>query len=211
MKPRINTQQQGIQAAATLQNPLRQLRRASLFCILFRLSVSLAAQPASAAAAGPSAVAEQQPVTVAISTVQVNACPLPVYFNYRRRQLQYNGRRIDGITFLNMCRSIPDSSIQEQVERYDGYTAQKQKLGFGAMGSGFAGMAFLGGALGNGNANPEANAILVLTGVVGVLAVPALAIYTSVPHQKRKAVLFRDLPIVYNAYVEAQGSAASCH
>jgi hypothetical protein len=38
--------------------------------------------------------------------------------------------------------------------------------------------------------------------VVSVLVIPAVAIYSSVPHQKRKAVLFRDLPIVYNHYVE---------
>jgi len=40
-------------------------------------------------------------------------------------------------------------------------------------------------------------------GVVGFLAIPVVAIYSSVPHQKRKAVLYRDLPIAYNQYVES--------
>lgn len=212
MKTWIHEHTHGIQPAKTRPacRQLRHLRMAWLFCILFRLLATLEAQQSREVGAVPSAVAEQAAVTAGKVTLQSGTCLYPVYFNYRRRQLQCNGRRLDGMTFLNMCRSIPDSSIQEQVARYDEYTAQKQKLGFGAMGSGFAGIAFFGGALGSGNANPEANTVLAIMGGACVLAVPVLAIYTSVPHQKRKAVLFRDLPVVYNAYVETQARIEDC-
>lgn len=130
---------------------------------------------------------------------------LPVYFNYRRRLLKYNGtQRMDGAEFLSLCRTIQDSAVQEQVARYDAYTAEKQKLGLAALGSGFAGFAFLGGAAANAQNNETATATLAVTGVMAVLAIPVIAIYSSVPHQRRKTVLFRDLPIAYNLFVETQ-------
>ncbi|MES2132590.1 MAG: hypothetical protein V4506_09575 [Bacteroidota bacterium] len=130
---------------------------------------------------------------------------LPVYFNYRRRLLKYNGtQRMDGAEFLNLCRTIRDSAVQEQVARYDAYTAEKQKLGLAALGSGFAGFALLGGAAANTQSNETVTATLAVTGVMAVLAIPAIAIYSSVPHQRRKTVLFRDLPIAYNLFVETQ-------
>lgn len=130
---------------------------------------------------------------------------LPVYFNYRRRLLKYNGtERIGGTEFLNLCRAIQDSAVQEQLARYDAYTAEKQKLGLAALGSGFAGFAFIGGAAANGQNNETATATLAFTGVMAVLAIPVIAIYSSVPHQRRKAVLFRDLPVAYNLFVETQ-------
>lgn len=215
MKSKIHQHNSRIQEATRkptdyFRNLLQRLRSALLFCILLRLSASLEAQQSPAQQVGAAFAAEQQTLSISQPAIQVSTCPLPVYFNYHRRQLQYNGRRMDGITFLNMCRSIPDTNIQHQVERYDDYTAQKQKLGFGTVGSSFAGMAFLGGALGAGNSKPETTAFLVFTGVVCVLAVPVTAICGSVPHQKRKTVLFRDLPVVYNAYVETQRRANGC-
>lgn len=130
---------------------------------------------------------------------------LPVYFNYRRRLLKYNGtQRMGGAEFLSLCRTIQDSAVQEQVSRYDAYTAEKQKLGLAALGSGFAGFALLGGAAANTQSNETVTATLAVTGVMAVLAIPAIAIYSSVPHQRRKAVLFRDLPIAYNLFVENQ-------
>ncbi len=94
--------------------------------------------------------------------------------------------------------------MQEQLARYDDLTAQKQKLNFGMASAAFAGMAFFGGALNTESGHAETNAMLGLTAAVCILAVPVMGIYTTVPHQKRKAVLFRDLPIAYNAYVESQ-------
>ena len=130
---------------------------------------------------------------------------LPVYFNYRRRLLKYNGtQRMGGAEFLSLCRTIQDSAVQEQVARYDAYTTEKQKLGLAALGSGFAGFALLGGAAANTQSNETVTATLAVTGVMAVLAIPAIAIYSSVPHQKRKIVLFRDLPIAYNLFVETQ-------
>lgn len=192
------------------RHPLRRAGRAFLFCILLGLSASLEAQQDSSAGIEPAHASEQPPVSIAAPAVQATTCPLPVYFNYRRRVLQYDGRRIEGPDFLEMCRSIPDSSIREQVKQYDAYTAQKQKLVFSLLGSSFAGMACIGGALGNASPSTGANDLLIFTGAACLLATPVIAICTSGPHRRRKTVLFRDLPVVYNAYVEAQRRANAC-
>lgn len=129
--------------------------------------------------------------------------PQPVYFNYRRRRLVHKGRPLDGLLFLKMCRAIGDSAVQEQVARYDELSREKQRLGFGMLGSSFTGFALLGGVISNSAGEPELSSMLGLASGIAILAVPAMAIYSSVPHRQRKAVLFRDLPIAYNAYVEA--------
>ena len=132
----------------------------------------------------------------------------PVYFNYRKRLLKYNGvEKINGLEFLNMCRSIQDSAVQQQVARHDGFTKDKEKLGLIALGGGFTALGALGTAAGTaGQGNDVLTGSLAFFGVVGVLMIPVCAIYSSVPHQKRKAVLFRDLPVAYNHYVETQYS-----
>ena len=129
--------------------------------------------------------------------------PQPVYFNYRRRRLVYKGQPLDGLLFLKMCRAIGDSAVQEQVARYDELSREKQRLSFGMLGSSFTGFALLGGVISNNNGEPELSSMLGLASGIAILAVPAMAIYSSVPHRQRKAVLFRDLPIAYNAYLEA--------
>jgi len=62
----------------------------------------------------------------------------PVYFNFSKRQLKdIYKNNISPIEFLNMCRAIPDSSIQLQVARYDSFTRDKQRLGVVALVGGF--------------------------------------------------------------------------
>jgi hypothetical protein len=129
---------------------------------------------------------------------------LPVYFNFRKRQLRdADNKTISPMEFLNLCRTINDNAVQLQIARYDAYTKDKQKLGVIAIGSGFSSMGLLGSA---GVSSEQGNGIvtgsLAFFGVLAILVIPAVAIYSSVPHQKRKAVLFRDLPIAYNQYVE---------
>lgn len=130
----------------------------------------------------------------------------PVYFNYRKRQLKDAYRNtIPPLEFLSLCRSINDSAVQAQVIRYDNYTKDKQKLGLGALASGATAFALLGSSVGFAESqNTNASAGFGFFGAVAFLAIPAIAIYSSVPHQKRKAVLFRDLPIAYNQYIESQ-------
>jgi hypothetical protein len=128
----------------------------------------------------------------------------PVYFNFHKRELRdLNKQVISAVEFLNLCRTINDTAIQIQVARYDSYTKDKQRLGLIALGSGFVAMGSLGtvGATA-GQGNDVITGSFAFFGVLSALVIPAAAIYSSVPHQKRKAVLFRDLPIVYNHYVE---------
>lgn len=173
-----------------------------LFCTL--LSVKLCAQQQDSLIRKEVYVtppAQLAPTEEAL--VKASGEPLPVYFNYRRRRLVYKGQPLDGVLFLKMCRTIGDSAVQEQVARYDELSREKQRLSFGMLGSGFTGFALLGGVISNSSGEPELSSMLGLASGIAILAVPAIAIYSSVPHQQRKTVLFRDLPIAYNAYVEA--------
>jgi hypothetical protein len=128
----------------------------------------------------------------------------PVYFNFHKRELRdLNKKVISATEFLNLCRNINDTAIQIQVARYDSFTKDKQRLGLIALGSGFAAMGLFGSAGATaGQGNDVITGSFAFFGVVGALVIPAAAIYSSVPHQKRKAVLFRDLPVAYNHYVE---------
>lgn len=128
----------------------------------------------------------------------------PVYFNFHKRELRdLNKQVISAVEFLNLCRTINDSAIQIQVARYDSYTKDKQRLGLIALGSGFVAMGSLGSAGATaGQGNDIIAGSFAFFGALSVLVIPAVTIYSSAPHQKRKAVLFRDLPIAYNHYVE---------
>ncbi len=129
----------------------------------------------------------------------------PVYFNFRKRLLldKYKNR-IQPLEFLDLCRTINDSAIQQQVARFDGFTKDKANLGLAALGSGATAFALLGSvAVYSEQHNTNATAGFAFFGVIAAISIPAIAIYTSVPHQKRKTVLFRDLPVAYNQYVES--------
>lgn len=130
----------------------------------------------------------------------------PVYFNFGKRQLRDMDKNlISAIEFLNLCRTINDSAIQYQVARYDGFTKEKQKTGVVALGSGFSAIGLIGTAsvaASNGQSSDVVTGSLAVFGVIGILMIPVCAIYSSVPHQKRKGVLFRDLPVAYNHFVE---------
>ncbi len=133
----------------------------------------------------------------------------PVYFNFRRRQLKDDQQKtIQPLAFLHLCRTINDSAIQMQVARYDAFTKDKERLGAIALLGGFSAIGLFGSAAATAASGAQGNEVLtgslVCLGVVGLLAIPAAAIYSSIPHQKRKAVLFQDLPIAYNQYVELQ-------
>ena len=131
----------------------------------------------------------------------------PVYFNFRKRVLaDCYKNRISPVEFLYLCRSIQDSAVQAQVNRYDGYSKDKANLGIACLGSGAATFALFGSAASmadQSGSNTNAIAPLIFFGVLTLISVPVMAGYTSVPHQKRKEVLFRDLPIAYNQYVES--------
>lgn len=125
----------------------------------------------------------------------------PVFFHYTRRKLMCDGKRLNPAVFLSICRCINDSAVQEQVARYDALTREKQRLGLGMIASSFSGFAFLGAAL--GSREPDQSLMFGVTAGVAILAVPVMAMCTTAPHQARKAILFRDLPVAYNAYLEA--------
>jgi len=130
---------------------------------------------------------------------------VPVYFDYRFRKLKdFQKNTIQPIAFLNLCRTINDSAVQLQVARYDAFTKDKERLGVVALGSGFSAIGLLGsaGASSASQGNETMTGTLAFLGVIAALAIPVVAIYSSVPHQKRKAVLFKDLPVAYNQYVE---------
>lgn len=132
----------------------------------------------------------------------------PVYFNFHRRQLKdINKNKIDPMEFLNLCRSIKDSTIQLQIARYDALTKDKERLSVVVLGSGFTTIGLLGSAGASAASGSQANYVvtgsLLYLGIISLIAIPVTAIYSSVPHQQRKSVLFRDLPIAYNQYVES--------
>jgi hypothetical protein len=129
-----------------------------------------------------------------------------VYFNFQKRQLKYaDNSRVSPVDFLNFCRTINDSAIQAQVARYDAYTKDKHKLGLVGLGSGLAAFSLITSASAYaGQGNDIMTSSLAFFGVLGVLMIPVTAIASSIPHQKRKEVLFRDLPIAYNRYVETK-------
>jgi hypothetical protein len=131
----------------------------------------------------------------------------PVYYNFYKRQLFYNGcEKLAGADFLETCRSIKDSAVQAEVARYDQFSNNKYKMGIIAISAGTTGLGLMisSETMGGNQASDQlVRGTLVTAAVIGILTIPVMAIASSVPHQRRKEVLFRDLPIAYNNYVES--------
>lgn len=132
----------------------------------------------------------------------------PIYFNFSRRQLFYDKTvRANPKEFLNLCRSINDPQIKNQIARYDHLTQNKKIISASMIGAGVAGYILTMAASYYPGNSPGASSYqypMLFGGLACLLATPILAITTSVPHQKRKEVLFRDLPDAYNFYVFTQ-------
>lgn len=129
----------------------------------------------------------------------------PVYYNFSQRKLYYKpGMRLNGNEFLNLCRSINDPAIQDQVARYDQLTRKKKGLIGGMIACAVGGyvtmMASMVAVSGSGYYNPNGYATMALGAAVLFIGTPVFAISTAFPHQKRKEILFRDLPEAYNFY-----------
>lgn len=135
----------------------------------------------------------------------------PVYYNFTRRRLFTSNKvPLNGQLFLQQCRGINDDRIQLQINRYDQLTSNKKKI-LGAMFvcgiGGFIGMVASSSMIGSSTYGYEAQNGYALLGVSAAslfLATPILAISTGIPHQKRKEILFHDLPEAYNFYVTSQ-------
>jgi hypothetical protein len=130
----------------------------------------------------------------------------PVYFNYTKRRLySHNKMPLNGRHFLDLCRGINDSGIQHQVRRYDQLTSNKRKILGAMITCGVAGYITMIGsmmALSTSGPTPEGAYTTLGIGAASLfIATPILAISSGIPHQKRKEILFRDLPEAYNFHV----------
>lgn len=133
----------------------------------------------------------------------------PVYFNYTKRRLYYSNKMpLNGRHFLELCRGIDNPSIQHQIYKYDQLTRNKKKLIGAMIVCGVAGyMTTIGSmmAMSGSGRTPEGAYATLGAGLISLcIATPVLAISTGIPHQKRKEILFRDLPDAYNFYVTSQ-------
>lgn len=129
----------------------------------------------------------------------------PVYFSFAQRKLFYDkGMRLNERKFLYQCRQINDPQIKAQIARYDKLTNNKKKLLVAMAACAVGGyITMMGGmvsASGGGYYN-QGYATMGVGAAVFFIATPILAISTAVPHQRRKEILFRDLPNAYNFYV----------
>lgn len=139
----------------------------------------------------------------------------PVFFNFKKRQLFRDNRLVNPIDFLESCRNIKDSLIQNEIERYDVLTKNKKILSAVGLSAGvcsfFLGITASGIATynyGNGYPNNSSSSGAVVAGLAlaSIITTAGCFISTTAPHQKRKEILFRDLPIAYNRYVEIYNS-----
>ncbi len=130
----------------------------------------------------------------------------PVYFNYSKRRLFTNNKMpLNGRHFLELCRGIDDPRIRHQIRKYDQLTSNKKKLIGAMIAAGVAGYFGLIASTGMINSSgPDAYIVMGVSAASLVIVTPILAISTSIPHQKRKEILFRDLPEAYNFYVLSQ-------
>lgn len=125
----------------------------------------------------------------------------PIYFSYKKRQLIYKGQKIRGEKLVAICRNIPDSAIQEQINCYDNLSNNKKWILGSTIICGISAIILMNAAT---LIPSESNIYMSLTGLGAGLSSGITAICSSIPHQKRKIIMFRDLPIVYNQYVERQ-------
>lgn len=133
----------------------------------------------------------------------------PVYFNFSRRRLyNSNNMPLNGNHFLELCRGINDPQVQHQLRKYDQLTHNKKKLLVAMIVCGVGGYVGLMGSASmlssSGNYNKNGYTVLGISAASLFIATPILAISTGIPHQKRKEILFRDLPDAYNFYVLSQ-------
>lgn len=145
------------------------------------------------------------------STIELkNGCDVlrPVYFNYSQRRLyNINNMPINANHFLEMCRGINNPQIRNQIYHYDQLTHNKRKLLGAMIACGVGGyFTFVGSVMALSSGIPSESTYVVMgVGAVSLfIATPILAISTGIPHQKRKEILFRDLPEAYNFHVLTQ-------
>lgn len=135
----------------------------------------------------------------------------PVYYNFTRRRLFTSNKvPLNGQHFLQLCRGINDEHVQLHISRYDQLTSNKKKI-LGAMFicgiGGFIGMVASSSMMGSysyGYERQNAYTVFGISAASLFLATPILAISSGIPHQKRKEILFHDLPEAYNFYVTTQ-------
>lgn len=133
----------------------------------------------------------------------------PVYYNFTSRRLYYSNKMpLNGRHFLELCRGMNDPRIQHQIRRYDQLTSNKRKILGAMIACGIGGyittMASVVAMSGSGH-TPEGAYTTLGIGLASLfIATPVLAISSGIPHQKRKEILFRDLPEAYNFHVLSQ-------
>jgi hypothetical protein len=133
----------------------------------------------------------------------------PVYFNFTKRRLYSSSKMpLNAAHFLESCRGINDPNIQFQIRRYDKLTSNKKKLVAATIICGVGGYVtfLMSAAYGMSSYANDRHYIGMAVGGAALLATPFLAISTSVPHQKRKEILFHDLPEAYNFHVTSQNN-----
>ena len=131
----------------------------------------------------------------------------PVYYNFSKRRLYASNKMpIRGADFLYLCRGINDANVQHQIRRYDQLTFNKKKLVTATILCGVGGyLTFITSTMmGISSYSSDRHYIGMTIGAAALIATPILAISTSIPHQKRKEILFHDLPEAYNFHVTSQ-------
>ena len=126
---------------------------------------------------------------------------LPVYFSYNKRKLILNGKRMSGIALVNMCRSINDPCVQEQLKCYDQLSTNKRWI---LTSTAFCGANTFVMICATSSTTQNNSAIWASCALASAIAAGVTAICSSIPHQKRKIIMFHDLPIAYNNYLASQ-------
>ncbi len=143
------------------------------------------------------------------SNITKNDCDKlkPVYYNFSKRRLYASNKMpINGRHFLELCRGINDPNVRLQIRRYDQLTSNKKKLVTATILCGVGGYLTLvySASMLSSRYATDRTYIGVGIGAAALIATPFLAISTGIPHQKRKEILFHDLPEAYNFYVTSQ-------